>query len=912
MIARVESMFDVISEAGTPLVVIAGPTGVGRTTLLTQLGKQIVRHGNRVSAMRFTPESDVLPARLSARPEPADKAAPPAGPGRTESIWASIGPVESAHSDPAVARRAAASIAASLQRSDSNSVFLIDDAQWMDRDSLAVLEALVRRLAGSSVSCVCTIRTPVPELAGVDGLAALRRLRHDGLVHSVRLRPLSKEGIARQVITTLEAAPDAALVTRLHKLSRGIPAALRDAIEMLRRNGSIQVIDRQAYLVRGTVPDDPPQDNQLMRAVHALGPAVWDTAKAAASLAPLGSAVPKLVGEVLGIPEAESTARLDVLRREGILHRGRSGRSWRFTIPQVAAALIASSGPFERQQFAAKAVTAVWTGVAECDDPEYLTDQVADSGRLVDSRRALADLFSHSAAIKDEHAESALRWLVAAVELTENRQQRMMILLMHASTCHFHGRYDESLRGARLLLTDFADQLSPGTAQELQVMAVSAMNSVNDIESLTELGEGRQRWPGGDDLRIVTQALALGMLDRWVEAREVLSTSESTWRAGNPTSAMSGDLLHVTAALWTGDQGPFERSLAGRGDWPLRAVNRHRVDQVNAHVSTLLITGDLRRAEKLLIDEEFPPESLQSCSRVMLAALRGDFDGAIDTARRSLAGHSAGSFDPGYAGMLHITMEALVAQGKLTAARELVVAARTTTPILAHLLDLAEAQLDRALGDTEGAVSRLRASLEATAEHGVVVGLDLAWSELADLLLEGGDLEAAEHCLANLERITKAMPTSRGLLQALFVRATVRKDPTAAEQCLRIARERGQPFELGRMLAKLVKHGVADPAGLSEAYDTLAGVGGLLYRARTRSLMREHAIAVPGRQETVNENEYLLAVLVSEGLSNKQLAAALRTSEKSVEGRLSRLALRTGYRSRIELSTAMLNGDFGA
>jgi DNA-binding NarL/FixJ family response regulator len=72
--------------------------------------------------------------------------------------------------------------------------------------------------------------------------------------------------------------------------------------------------------------------------------------------------------------------------------------------------------------------------------------------------------------------------------------------------------------------------------------------------------------------------------------------------------------------------------------------------------------------------------------------------------------------------------------------------------------------------------------------------------------------------------------------------------------------------------------------------------------------MRVHGITVPGRKETVVENERLLATLAADGLTNKQLAMALRTSEKSVEGRLSRLFARTGYRSRIELSTAMLTG----
>ncbi|NUT46072.1 MAG: response regulator transcription factor, partial [Saccharothrix sp.] len=75
---------------------------------------------------------------------------------------------------------------------------------------------------------------------------------------------------------------------------------------------------------------------------------------------------------------------------------------------------------------------------------------------------------------------------------------------------------------------------------------------------------------------------------------------------------------------------------------------------------------------------------------------------------------------------------------------------------------------------------------------------------------------------------------------------------------------------------------------------------------------RARGISVPGRQATVAENESLLAVLVADGLGNKQIATLLGASEKSVEGRLSRLFSRTGYRSRVELAAAMLTGRFKA
>jgi DNA-binding NarL/FixJ family response regulator len=68
---------------------------------------------------------------------------------------------------------------------------------------------------------------------------------------------------------------------------------------------------------------------------------------------------------------------------------------------------------------------------------------------------------------------------------------------------------------------------------------------------------------------------------------------------------------------------------------------------------------------------------------------------------------------------------------------------------------------------------------------------------------------------------------------------------------------------------------------------------------------------VPGRRQAVAENERLLAQLVAEGLSNKQIAGLLPTSVKSVEGRLTRLFSRGGYTSRAQLAAAVSDGtDF--
>jgi tetratricopeptide (TPR) repeat protein len=612
--------------------------------------------------------------------------------------------------------------------------------------------------------------------------------------------------------------------------------------------------------------------------------------------------------------EPEAVALLESLRREGILHRGRHGGSWRFSVPLVASALVAGMGPFQRRQLAAKAVTAVWTGEARCVDPDYLTDLVAGAGGLVDPRHALDALLLGSTeageqrpAEAGEH-ERVLRWLDAAIELTENRAQRAMVMLTHSATCHRNGDHERSLRGTQLLLSDFADELTPDMAQEIQVMAVCALKGVDDTQALREIAELRHRWPGDPAQCAVTRAFAYGMLERWGQARDLLAKTEQRWRAGNATSVMFGSLIQALAALWTGRVDQFERSLAARAHWPLRDVRRHRVEQVNSYASALLVTGDAGRAEKLLIDEDIPVESLRLGDRAMIAAMRGQVDLAVDLARRGVM--NGGANLAGAAATHQSVIAVLVPQGRLTAAREILTAARETDQRLGHLLDIAQAQIDRALGENERAAAKLRDCLGAATERGLLIGVDTGWAELADLALQAGDRQQARRCLAEIEHLARTMPTSRVLALTRLVRATVHGDQEAAGECLRLVRERGQPLELAMVMERLVRNGAGDPALLSEAYEILGALDALLYRSWLRNLMREHGIVVPGRTQTVAENERLLAVLAADGLTNKQLALALRASEKSVEGRLSRLFAHTGYRSRIELSTAMLNGEF--
>ncbi|MFG2831935.1 helix-turn-helix transcriptional regulator, partial [Streptomyces sp. NPDC048434] len=78
-----------------------------------------------------------------------------------------------------------------------------------------------------------------------------------------------------------------------------------------------------------------------------------------------------------------------------------------------------------------------------------------------------------------------------------------------------------------------------------------------------------------------------------------------------------------------------------------------------------------------------------------------------------------------------------------------------------------------------------------------------------------------------------------------------------------------------------------------------------------RSAQRRNVPLPRGRsaREGLSEADVRLIGMVSEGATNRQIAARLACSEKTVEQRLARLFQRTGSRSRVELAAAWLDGS---
>ncbi|MCI2417466.1 AAA family ATPase [Saccharopolyspora sp. K220] len=923
LIGRDDVVAEVVRSArdcSPPLTVLVGDAGVGRSAVLAEVRAALADGPTRVLALRASAHDQhtrygALYRLLT------DVDGPSAGVGRSArmsvlGLVAKLSAIPDPH-DPRATTVQLASAVFSVVRRHAPMVVLIDDAQWLDEGTALLVEPLVRRFVHAGCSIVLTVRSDaMPKPGGSSGgiVDAMRRLSESGLLRLVALRPLTRRQTGAMIADTLRAVPDAQLVHELHAASRGNPSALVSGISCYREVEALRITDRHAYLVPAVDRPVPATCHQLLARVRDSGSLAWPVARAMSVLAPLGPAAPQLVAEWVGSDELAVRDALALLEKRHVLLRRRSADrngplGWRFRIPMVRALVESCLGPYERRRLSALAVTAIWNGAARAADPHFLPDRLVDAGKLVDPKRASTELLAHGGAAMFSDGPRAARWLRVAADRSVNPHTRAMALFAHTSTCVVHNRMADSLDSARTLLRNHSTELSADRLQEALNAYLMSLVRCGDYAELTRIAEDDPPpIPGGAAAQIVVKAFALGLLKRWEECWRLLSGTRETWIRANDVTADFGNQLRSGAGVLLGEPGELFRYVAEPERWHTHDQPQHRFEQVRHVMKMLLMLGELDRVQEVMSSYDLVLEQLPDALQFMVRCLRGDWSKAMDVARRAIAaGTHLGC--PVEGPMLHLgAARMLIASGWLNRARQMIELGRRYD--LEYLFDRAEVAVLSTLGETDDVVGLLRDGLRKAEASGYEVGTEDMWAELAHHEHLAGNHEEASQALDRVRRLAERMGTGRAELCHLVTRAQLLDDQTSAEAAVKLARDRAQPYESALVFTRLAVHGFRTTELLSEAYELYGELDALLLRAQMRQTMRAHNMPVPGRAATTNENERLLAVLVTEGLTNRQLAAVFGTTEKSVEGRLTRMFARIGYRSRVELAAAMLTGEY--
>jgi DNA-binding CsgD family transcriptional regulator len=197
------------------------------------------------------------------------------------------------------------------------------------------------------------------------------------------------------------------------------------------------------------------------------------------------------------------------------------------------------------------------------------------------------------------------------------------------------------------------------------------------------------------------------------------------------------------------------------------------------------------------------------------------------------------------------------------------------------------------------------------AERGNVIGLHWLLVRLAMLEAESDDPGKLSELRSMSRKWYARYGGSRLEMAELMIAGLAERDFATARTAVEAVRTHDNQSEL--MRACLIASVIADEPRpwLHEAYDIARRLGGDLLRMTIKARMRERGVPLPRRHfasDDLSQSELRIIALIRQGLTNRQIAGAMRISEKTVESHLTRLFAKTGCRSRLDLATASIEG----
>jgi DNA-binding CsgD family transcriptional regulator len=880
-----------LGELRPGALLIAGEPGIGKT-ILWEAGVATARgRSYRVLAHRavepeaklaFTALSDLIGSTF-------DEALPSLSPPRRRAVEVALLLEEPGTEapDPRAIALALLDVLRTLAAS-APILLAVDDLQWVDPASAQVLQFALRRLGDEPVAVLATARA-----GAAFALADAAR---------VELGPLSLGALHHLLKARLELDLPRPELVRLREMTAGNPFFALEVGRELRR--------AQATLAPGQPLPVPANLKQLIgQRLARLSDEVREVLLSASALArPSVGALEDVHGEAAR-DALEEAARAGVVELDG--------SSLRFDHPLLASVCYEGAPVWSRRD-AHRRLAGVVTDVEERARHLALAAEGPDP--------AVAAVLEAAA----EHA-AARGATAAAAELAELAPPEPRYRLRAA---HFH-RLAGSRERAAAILEELLAEVPAGPERADVLFALVSLRR-GDLREIRKLCEEALREGGDDDARGAEitaflswmKLLAGDVRGALADARAGLVKAES---AGDDVLLARAIARVAMAETWACAITP---GLVERGVEIEKTLDRslefHESPTI-ALARRLICLSELGRARSLLEEAEAKAAARgDEGTRAHVLFHRALLEWFAGRWNDALAHAAAGSElaeqlgDGQLRGMLlnaRATVDASRGDERARSeAEEAIAISQAVSDAVFPVWDLA------ALGHLELSRGNLRAAdeyLRPLPAHLVSLGwddpTDQMWPDAIETLVGLGELGEARSLIELFEERAQRL----GSPWALAAAARCRRLLAAAEGDLAGAFESmsrslaehdhsESPFEGARTLLVLgsvrrrAKQKRAARKALEEASATFDRLGARLWAKRAR----EELARVSGRRPSASElteTEERVARLAAQGLSNKEIAAALFVTVHTVEAHLVHVYRKLGIRSRGELAARLAN-----
>jgi DNA-binding CsgD family transcriptional regulator len=793
-------------------------------------------------------------------------------------------------------------------------LLIVDDLQWGDAASLRWLGYVVRRIQGHSIGVLAAARPSADE----DPL--LSELLADRATTLVRPTTLSTAAVASLVRSVLGEHAEEAFCLACHAATGGNPLLVHELLRALAED-AVPPVAASASIVAGIAPE------AVTRSVNVRLSRLSDDANAvAAAVAVLGDgADPSSVAQMARIDRAAVVAAVAALSRADLFAPGTPPR---FVHPLVCNAVYERIAPDDRGRHHARGAELLAASAAPA---EAIAAQLLHTPPKVvsDAREILCEAARNAAA--RGAPDSAVTYFARALEEPLEDAQRVDLLLELADAELAVGRASQlaHLREALALAPDDAC----GTFVRLK-LARALFWYRRDDEAIEVLEAVLAEQPAADEVMRGMEAdfLAIAVRNPRLQAtvQKRLDSLDLAGEEGSGARLLLGMRAYVDATRGTNRvravadaenaleglaresgapsiaRGPalFVLLFADRLDEVLRLADAetaearergHVVAFANglafrAHVQYLRATLDDAEADLRLANAALPGQDIVIAP--FLAAILSLVlveRGAHEEAARLLARFEIGSLDEllrasllrvrgGVAAAIgdhHRALEDALHVGEILEGlghRNPAVSSWRSDAALAHLFLGAEGEA-RDLARQELELARAWGAPRALGRALRVVGL----------------IETGQKGLAHLRRAVEVLEDSPARLEYLYaltqLGSALRRDNRRAE-----ARD-----HLRHALDLALRGGASRIADLAHAELVATGA-----RPRRRSLSGVDALTPSERR---------IAKMAASGLSNREIAQALFVTLRTVEMHMSNVLRKLGLKSRTQLPPALEAAD---
>ena len=879
------------------VVAIVGEPGIGKTTLW-QAGVEHARaQGARVLIARptesearlaFAGLADLLadvPDELFARlPEP-------------QRVGLDAALLRAASARPPQRRAVGAGFLTLLRTlaGESEVVCAVDDLQWLDASSAAVVEFALRRLGEEPVRSLFSVRAT--ELAR----APLPALERDLQVEHIELGPLSVAALHRVLTQELGRTFPRPTLVRIAQAAGGNPLYAVEIARELDRRGE--------HDISGHVPVPQDLDSLVRARVRALPAEARDALLRAATLAR---------------PDTETIdpAELAPAEEAGLVRVEVDGRI-EFVHPLFVSAVY-SAAPVARLREAHRAVADL------ARDPEERARHLAlgTTGPNAAVVRELQAAARHARMRGSPDSAAELTGLALRL-LPANAPARLELQLELAEQLHLASDFP----AARALLEELRTTLEPGDLRARALLTLLEIDYWRSGESAaTALAEEALADARDPVLRArchAALALFAGTVDlpkAAASAREALALLDGV-PDPDPGLVAAALSARVRADLFLGngfDRETAMRAFALEESSPPATVDTRVVFKLGQWLRYIDdfdgARASLEQAEHQA-REEGDESSLANIllNRVIVATWAGDLVGAAELAERMVDAFGQQGVGAGAGDIWRAYVDAYA--GRLESVREAAANADPGDPMGTALWSRCLGLAELAAGEAASADRHLAEALEVFER--VAFREPAIWRVDGDAIeaaLAAGDVDRAEGLLARFEeraarsRIPWSLAVSarcRGL--TLAARGELDAAAEALEQALAEHERCPMPFEHARTLLaqgrvqRRLKRKRQARLALEEARELFARVGADIWLARVDDELGR--VAVRRAPEELSPTELRIARLAADGLSNRAIAEQVFVSVKTVESNLKRAYSKLGISSRAQLARALDRGD---